>query len=233
MLLTVRRAAELLATDEQQIYRWVDEGEIPFHRVRDQVRFNRTELLCWATERRLPVAVERFEADSDPEEHAVLLSAALRIGGVYEDVPAETRDDALRVVVERTPIGSGVDREFILDVLLAREAASTTAIGDGVAIPHVRHPVIAAGAPPTVSVTYLREAVPFGAPDGEPVRTVFMLVTPTIKAHLQLLARVARAMLDSGFRAAIDRRAGLDELTREAARVEASLVPPGNGSETT
>jgi PTS system nitrogen regulatory IIA component len=230
MLVTVRKAAALLGTSEHQVYRWVDEGEIPFHRVRGQVRFNRTELLEWVTERGLPVAVDAFEADSDPDEHAVALSAALRVGGVHHDVNADTREAVLRAVVERTPV-SAEDREFIFDVLLARENTSTTAIGEGIAIPHVRHPVIASGAP-AVSLSYLRSAVAFGALDGEPVGTVFMLVTPTVKAHLHLLARLARALHDPGFRAALERRAGLEELVAEAARVEASLAAAnGSGAE--
>ena len=41
MLLTVREAAKLLSTPEKKIYRWVDDGEMPFHRVNDQIRFHR------------------------------------------------------------------------------------------------------------------------------------------------------------------------------------------------
>lgn len=224
MLLSVREAAALLKATERQVYRWVDEEEIPFRRVRDQVRFNRTDLLEWATSRRLPISLDAFDADLDPEDRAPSLAKALRTGGVHGDVPAAERDAVLRAVVERTPMPPGVDRDFILDVLLAREHTSSTAIGEGIAIPHVRQPIVAAGAPVTVSVSYLRAAVPFGASDGKPVATVFLIVSPTVRTHLQVLARVARALLDPGFRGALERRASTEELANEAARIEA--VPP-------
>ncbi|MGZ6096507.1 MAG: helix-turn-helix domain-containing protein, partial [Polyangiales bacterium] len=77
MLLTVRDAAKLLRTAESQIYRWVDDGDIPFQRVNEQIRFHRAELLEWATARRLPVSVEMFD-DGDTDGHGLpSLAAAL------------------------------------------------------------------------------------------------------------------------------------------------------------
>lgn len=220
MLLTVREAAVLLACSERQLYRWVDDAEIPFLRVRDQVRFNRTDLLEWATTRRLPISLEAFDANLDPEDRTPSLRQALRVGGVHREVPAPDRDSTLREVVARTPLPANLDHEFVVEVLIAREHTVSTAIGDGIAIPHVRQPVVAPGAPPAVSVSYLRQPVAFGAPDDKPVDTVFLIVSPTIRAHLQMLAHLARAVLDPGFRAALDRRASLDELAAEAGRIE-------------
>jgi PTS system nitrogen regulatory IIA component len=227
MLLTVREAAALLACTERQIYRWVDEAEIPFRRVRDQVRFNRTDLLEWATVRRLPISLEAFDANLEPEDRAPSLMQALRVGGVHHDVPDTDRDSALRAVVERAPLPASLDREFVIEVLIARENTVSTAIGHGIAIPHVRHPVVAPGAPPAVSVSYLRKPVAFGAPDEEPVHTIFLIVSPTVTAHLRMLAHVARAILDPGFRAALDRHAPTEDLAAEAGRLEkASPSPP-------
>lgn len=224
MLLTVREAAALLRMSERQVYRWVDDGEIPFQRVRDQVRFNRTDLLEWATGRRLPISLEAFDADLDPEDRAPSLARALRLGGVYAGVRAADREEALRLVVEATPMPPSVDREFLLDVLLAREHTSSTAIGDGIAIPHVRQPVVAPGATATVSASYLETPVPFGAPDGKPVGTVFLIVSPTVRTHLQMLAHLARALQDPGFRGALDKHAPCEELVAEAARLEATPI---------
>ena len=227
MLLTVREVAALLGSSERQVYRWVDEAEIPFQRIRDQVRFNRTDLLEWATARRLPISLQAFDADLDPEDRTPSLAEAIRVGGVHDDVPATDRDSALRAVIERTPIPPSLDLEFLGEVLIARENTVSTAIGDGIAIPHVRQPVVAPGAPPTVSVSHLRDPVAFGAPDDKPVRIVFFIVSPTIRAHLQMLAHLARALLDGEFRAALDRHAPTEELALAAARLE--QISPGTG----
>ena len=52
----------------------------------------------------------------------------------------------LRAVVARMPLADEGDRELLLDVLLAREAMGSTGVGDGIAIPHVRNPVVLDGA---------------------------------------------------------------------------------------
>jgi PTS system nitrogen regulatory IIA component len=225
MLLTVREAAALLKVAERQIYHWVDEEEIPFQRVRDQVRFNRTDLLEWATGRRLSISLEAFDTGLDAEDRAPSLAQALRLGGVHLGVRAVDRESALRAVVERTPMPPSVEREFLVDVLVARDLTKSTAIGDGIAIPHVRQPIVAPGGAVTVSVCHLEKGVPFGAPDGKAVSTVLLIVSPTVRTHLQTLAHVARALLDPGFRRALERRAPTEELAAEAARVEASPAP--------
>jgi len=220
MFLTARQAAALLRSTERQIYRWVDEREIPFQRVRDQVRFNRTDLLEWATSRGLPISLEAFDANLDPEDRAPGLGAAIRVGGVHLDVPASDRDSALRAVVERTPMPAGLDREFVVEVLIARESTVSTGIGNGIAIPHVRQPVVAPGAAVTVSVSHLRTPIPFGAIDAKPVHTVFLIVTPTVRTHLQMLAQVARALLEPSFQRVLDSRAPTEVLAAAADQLQ-------------
>jgi len=88
MHFTVLDAAKLLQTTEKQIYGWVDEGDIPFETVNEQVRFNRSELLEWATLRRLPIASDVFR-QADLEEGLPLpsLAEALAAGGDYTNAP--------------------------------------------------------------------------------------------------------------------------------------------------
>lgn len=226
MALTAKEAAALLNTSERQVYRWVDEGEIPHRLVKDQVRFNRTELLEWAGSRRMQISIGGFDRGKD-EPSGPTLADALRRGGVHAELPGEDRTAVLRGVVELTALPPNADRELITETLLARERSASTAIGDGVAVPHVRHPVVAPGEPCSVGVFYLKRAIPFGAPDGKPVRTVFMIVSPTVNAHLQIFARLAHALQDTRFSQAIERRAGAEELEAEAARIDAAATAPG------
>jgi hypothetical protein len=59
---------------------------------------------------------------------------------------------------------------------------------------------------------------------------VFFIVSPTVRKHLQTLAHLARALQEPGFRAALERRAGLDELVGHAARLEAETRPDDEGA---
>jgi PTS system nitrogen regulatory IIA component len=93
----------------------------------------------------------------------------------------------------------GVDAESLRKVLEERELLASTAIGDGIAIPHgkldsVGRLVGALGR----SV----EGIEFESIDGKPTHLVFMLVAPASSTgiHLKALARLSRLFRDPDFR---------------------------------
>jgi PTS system nitrogen regulatory IIA component len=83
--------------------------------------------------------------------------------------------------------------------------------------------VVLDGVEPLVTLCFLKKPVEYGAIDGNPVHTIFSLATPTIRGHLQLLAKLSWAMHDQRFRDAVLRRAKADEILAEARRVEATF----------
>ena len=227
MHLTVADVAALLRTSPKQVYRWIDEGELDCNWFHDQPRFNRTELLEWATARRIPVAVSQFLDEGD-DAGAPSLAASLSSGGVHRAIAGKNRDQILRAVVEATQLPA-IDKDTLVEVLLAREATGSTGIGDGIAIPHVRHPIVMGGSAATVSLCFLSEPVDFFAIDGSPVHTVFLIISKTVRGHLQMLANLGAALSDPGFRSAVLHRESTEEILREAARVEAASIPSSAG----
>ena len=223
MKLNVRQAAKLLSVSEREIYHWVEAGEIPCSITNHQPVFSRAELLEYATAHRLPTSVALFE-DGEEAQEPLRLVDALRRGGVYHGVGGGDREAVLRSMVEHLPLPAEQDRGLLVDVLLAREALGSTAIGDGIAIPHVRSPLIFPGMHAAVALCYLQIPVSFDAPDGKPVHSLFALISPTIRGHLQLLSRLSLALLDPGFKAAVLRKANGEDVIAEAVRVEAAIA---------
>ncbi|CAG9184879.1 hypothetical protein LMG32289_05772 [Cupriavidus pampae] len=93
----------------------------------------------------------------------------------------------------------GVDAETVLTHLAHRESSGSTALGQGVAVPHARIPGV-----PCEMVFYARLKTPlaFGAADGRPVTDVICLLLPewASNIHLHLLASVAELFCDHRFR---------------------------------
>src|SRR5216684_188424 len=207
MQLTVKQAASFLDVPERQIHAWIDDGEIPFSREQGRIRFNQAELLEWATARRLRAS---HELHAESAAHVPSLADALALGGVHDGIEAADRASAIRAAVSLLPLGPGADRETLVEIMLAREAAGSTAVGDGIAIPHVRAPIVQNGVQPVIALCTL----------SQPVHVVFLLATPTVNAHLQLLARLAAALHDRDFKNAVLRRAPADEILAHARRVE-------------
>jgi PTS system nitrogen regulatory IIA component len=92
-----------------------------------------------------------------------------------------------------------LDRQKVLEVLLERERISTTAIGEGVAIPHGKLADVE-----QVWGVFARspEGVDFASLDGQPTHLFFALIAPQNAAadHLKALARISRLLKDEGFR---------------------------------
>jgi PTS system nitrogen regulatory IIA component len=221
--LTVRDAAEILGVSEKTIYRWIQAGTLPAYKINEQYRFNRAELLEWATSQRINVSPQIFQ---EPESETAALpsvAVALRRGGIHYRVSGKTRDGTLRAVVDLLPLPDAVDREFLLNVLLAREALGSTGIGDGIAIPHVRNPIVLHVEEPIVSLCFLEEPVDFQAIDNVPVHILFTLVTPTVRTHLHLLSRLAHLLRNPEFREAVKRESSREAIFDLAAQIEARI----------
>ncbi len=223
MELSVRDSARLLSVSEKTIYRWVKLGKLPAYRINEQYRFNRAELLEWATSERVNVSAEIFV---EPHNGAtpVSLSDALRAGGIHYRVGGGDKTEVLRSAVELMPLPEEVDREFLLRVIVARESLGSTAIGDGIALPHVRNPVVMHVPRPMVTLCFLENPVAFDALDGKPVHTLFTMLSPTVRAHLHTLACLSFALRQPDFAAVIGRQGSREEILAACEAVD-RVVP--------
>jgi len=227
MLLSVKDAAHLLKVPEDTIHRWIKAGVLPACQINEQYRFNRAELLEWANTRQMDLAPDVFQ-EEEPTRHPLgTLAGALRAGNVLYGVKGGDKTEVLRAIMDSLTLPEDMDREFLFQVLLAREALGSTGIGGGIAIPHVRNPVILHNAHPAATVCFLERPIDFQAVDGQPVHTLFLLITPTIRAHLHLLSRLGIVLRDPAVKTALSRKAPPQELLEALSRAEEALAPAG------
>ncbi len=224
MQLSVRDSARLLNVSERTLLRWIKDGRLPARQVNEQYRFHRTELLDWATSQRLEVHADIFRSERSPSLPG--LADALRAGGVHHGIAAEDKAAALRAVVGRMPLPEEVDPEFLLEVLLARESLGSTGIGDGVAVPHVRNPIVLHVASPMITLAFLARPIEFDAVDRKPVHALFTIVSPSIQAHLHLLSRLTYGLRQPGFAETIARQGPAQEVFRQSAEIDRILAAP-------
>jgi PTS system nitrogen regulatory IIA component len=93
----------------------------------------------------------------------------------------------------------GIERDKVFDSLFARERLGSTGLGEGVAIPHGR---IKGLKEPRAAVVRLETALPFDAPDGEPVKLLVILLVPenANEQHLEILSELAELLSDEDTR---------------------------------
>jgi PTS system nitrogen regulatory IIA component len=222
MQLTVRDAARLLGVTEQVLERWVRRGELPAQLVDDRYRFNRIELLEWAAQRKMPVSAEILEEPGLAQRASPPLSEAVKAGGIHRGLPAGGKETLLRAMVERIPAPPGFDREFLYQMVLAREHLGSTSLGNGIAIPHPREPIVLRVDQPAVAIFLPDAPVDFGG--GGLVHTICLVVSPSTRAHLHALASLATALRDPEVAARLAARAPDAEILAAIVRGEAALA---------
>ncbi len=117
------------------------------------------------------------------------------------DMQARTKKEALRELADRIASATrGLEPKALLDLLLEREKLGSTAMGDGIAIPHAR---IEALDRLVASFGRSRQGLNFESLDEKPTHLFFLLVAPGKEgsAHLRLLASLSRQVAKPDFRA--------------------------------
>jgi len=226
MQLTVRDVSGLLNVSEKTVYRWISERHLPGYRLSGQYRFNRAELLAWATANKVNVSPTIFQEDEGRTPDLPEVVDSLHAGGVFYRLSGSDKESVLRSVVEHLRLPEEVDREFLLQMLLAREALESTGIGDGIAIPHARSPIVLHVPKPLVTLCFLEKPIDFGALDGQPVHALFTLISPTVKSHLHLLSRIAFALRDAELKSLVIQQGSRDAILSAVRRIGAALKRP-------
>lgn len=212
MQLNVKEAALMLNVSEKSIYRWIKQSIIPFYKINEQYRFNRTEILEWATAQHKQVSPSIFLESHTGIAELPSLAEAIKSGGIIYRVSGKDQATVLKSIVDTLKLPEDVDRDFLYQVLLARETLGSTGIGNGIAIPHVRNPVVLHVVRATVTICFLENAIDFKALDGKPVNILFTIISPTVREHLHLLSRIAFVLHNSDFKNALLNEASRDTL---------------------
>ena len=137
------------------------------------------------------------------------------------DVKSTTKVDIIKELArlhEKTGVLN--DYDGYVEALMAREAQSSTGIGEGIAIPHaktkyVKKPALAMGRKP--------EGIDYDSLDGEPATLFFMIAAPdgANNTHIETLARLSQLLLDDDFKEALENAKTADEVLEIINKAEA------------
>ncbi len=120
---------------------------------------------------------------------------------ILVDLQATGKEEAIREIV-RSLRDSGqvaeADYEGVVRAILGREELGSTGIGQGVAVPHTRHPTVQRL---VGTVALSKKGVDFAALDGDPVNIFFLLISPPNQPgdHLRALENISRHLKDEKF----------------------------------
>lgn len=139
-----------------------------------------------------------------------LIASLLKPEYVLLDIEASSKEALFETIARLIAPRLQLAPERIEKSLITREKLGSTGLGQGVAIPHGRIKQLKQAAGVFVRT---RDAVPFGAPDNEPVRLLFVLLVPehATDLHLQILSELAQLFGDRTLRERLLTTTDVDE----------------------
>lgn len=140
---------------------------------------------------------------------------------IVADIKSAKKEDVIRELVDALINAGEIEkrsRNKLVEALMGREALGSTAIGQGIAIPHAKSDCVTRL---IAAFGLSKKGVDFDSLDGEPAYIFFLLVAPQDSAgpHLKALARISRLLKDKYFRdslrACVDDKAIIKILSTE------------------
>ncbi len=137
----------------------------------------------------------------------VNLGDLLRAGGVYRDVKGSTVDEVFKTISETVNLPSSILSEELYEGLKKRNSSLTTAVGNGLALPHTTQPILKKFEEQRIFVCYLDQPIDMNAPDSKKVNVMIVLLTCNSQSHLQIISKLAGLLQNSQFKKALEDKA--------------------------
>ena len=165
-ILTLEEVAKYLRVSERTIYDCAQKGEIPAGKIRTAWRFKKSEIDKWVDDR-------LTTSKLNPQFNPVNIQSILSVHRILFLNHSGKRDALLALAENLSAAPQVKNRQELSAEILKREELMSTAIGRGMAIPHIR---LSSITDLVVSVGVSRtDIVDFHPLDDEPVRLIFMI----------------------------------------------------------
>jgi PTS system nitrogen regulatory IIA component len=152
--------------------------------------------------------MEKIEKNEENEKLAELLER----GGVHYRISGNSPQEVLAALIGSLKNLPPVSADELLRACLEREALVSTSVGKGIALPHPRNPMAAGRDSQITALGFLEHPVNWNALDGQPVDTVFFIVSASAKLHLHTLSQINFFCQDDAFFRLLKNRASREAI---------------------
>lgn len=221
-LITVKEVAASLHLSAREVVRMAEQRILPAIRVKNEWCFRAGEIWNWVEANLHTLPTRRVKDKHPSEPRDLLLARALRPAAIAIDLPANTKASVLRELAHLAGRADPVlDAAALADALVEREAVQSTALQDGVAVPHPARPFYCEG--PLVAAARTVRGIAFGERGGGLTDLFFLICCPQQVDHLLYLGRLCRLLIDKSLQQHLRAAAGAEEFAALVLEAEAEL----------
>jgi excisionase family DNA binding protein len=194
-VLTTKELAEYIKLNEKTVIKLAQNGQIPGVKIGNQWRFHLSaiddylqEKIVHAPDRKLDMII-----NAAPE---IMPLSRLTNHNLFEiDSKARTSTSVLTELAQLAYMNTLTpSADALIIQLKKREKMLSTAIGNGIAVPHPRHPSPQLFNEPKIVILRTKTGIDYKSPDNKPVRLFLMTCAPNELVHLRLLAKISRLL---------------------------------------
>lgn len=142
----------------------------------------------------------------------VNLSELIHRGGVYFNVKGKTPQEIYKTISKAIVLPPELSSETLYNELCQREELMSTAVGNGIALPHPRYPLLKKLEEQRIIVCFLDNPLIMNAPDSKPVYVMLILLTSSSQVHLKVLSQLAFLFQKKEFRSILEKKPSESEL---------------------
>ena len=203
MDLRIKDIAQLLLQPEKEIQKLVKAKGIPHQIIQDRVIFNKEKIIEWALDKNLPL---NLSGSTHFQEYNIgSLLPLLTEESVFYACDF-TEEKYIEQMTHLASLDPSVDRDVVIQLLKSREQLMTTAIGNGISLPHPRIPLVIGRDKPLIHFFFPTRFLDLNSLDGKPVHTLILIISQTIKQHLSLLAHISLLLSKKEIQKAFEQR---------------------------
>jgi len=221
--LNIKDISHLLMMSEKEVQQLIKKKEIPFQFLYDKVVFNKHQIIEWALSRNCPINVSGHNKFS--EYHIETLSTLLNKGSFHYNCKFN-ESTYIEQIVSQINFEKNVDNEIIIQLLKSRESMMSTAIGNGISLPHPRVPLMVGKNKPVINFFFTNKPLDLKSIDSKPVHTLILLISQTIKQHLSLIAHLSFLLSNETFRFSLENRLEYKEILDIIKKIEETRNKP-------
>ena len=153
------------------------------------------------------------------------ITELLKKDSVSLGVRVDSKDAAINYLVDlHARVGNITDKVVFKEGIVKREEGGSTAIGEGIAIPHAKNKAVTKAGLAAMTVP---EGVDYDSLDGQPTNLIFMIAAPEggSDVHLEVLSRLSMLLIDEDFRKELLASKNVDEFLKVCDKYEAAKFP--------
>ncbi|MCK5706121.1 MAG: PTS sugar transporter subunit IIA [Candidatus Aureabacteria bacterium] len=202
--LTIREFAKLYKMKEINVKKLIEEHKIPAKKVGKQWKIAKSYLNSWLAKNIKSMSNDKLEnIEVDEKNKSIKITPLLNKDNIIFKPNSYSKTQIISELIGRLADIKKLStdkKEKLVSAVIQRERLCSTAISDGIAIPHPRNSM-----PDIVDEAYIvlaisKIGIDFEADDGEKSKLFFFLCAPRNDIHLKIMARLSRILRDPMFR---------------------------------